>query len=584
MKIHEKINLHTLDYVVIALYLFVVLAMGFLFWAKDKYGKKKITKDKAKHFFTGGGRNSTFVVGMSLFATISSSLFFLNNPGQVVISRWMWMGAQFAILAIIPLVSIYIVPFYRRMKESTAYSYLENRFHYSLRALSSISFIIFQIFRVAVVLYVPTLGLSLIIDINPIVILIFIGLTITITSAFGGFKAVIWTDTMQGIVMLFGTVLILILAIFSIDWGSSTFVSHQIFDKASVKPDLINAGFFLIFVYNLINAAYAYMGSQDVTQRYKGTNSLKQIKKTLWTAFGISLFSAFLFFGVASLIYMFFSSKGYYLDGAANSIQAIAGKGAKGAQYFSYFIASSLPIGIVGLLIASVFAAGQSTVSSGLSSLSNSIIVDFVIRFKKLNDKTTTILSKAFVGIFGILGTAFGIVLIVTNQDGLFNYFAGIIAVLNAPTIAIFLLGIFTKRTNWIGALTGFTLASILGVFLWIFSQKFIPDDLRIKIHSAITTMINFGVAIVFGYVVSIIVDKFKISYVKHNLTNKTFWTRTEEFKKINDIESEYEEVLAKSTKKGFKQWDLLERLEKEKNDLEKIVDSQTFYSTSSTV
>ncbi|MXR11719.1 sodium:solute symporter family transporter [Mesomycoplasma hyorhinis] len=156
-----------LDWAIIVIYLVAILGIGLLFWWLQKRSKQT---GSTKHFFTGGGKNLVWVVGISVFATITSSLFFLNSPGTVMGSRWAWIDTNIAIIAMIPVVIKWVIPFYIRMKESTAYSFLENRFHYSLRAVNSLSFIIFQIFRVAVVLFVPTVALSIIIDIDSIVI------------------------------------------------------------------------------------------------------------------------------------------------------------------------------------------------------------------------------------------------------------------------------------------------------------------------------------------------------------------------------------------------------------------------------
>ncbi|SYV91778.1 Predicted symporter, partial [Mesomycoplasma hyorhinis] len=100
-----------------------------------------------------------------------------------------------------------------------------------------------------------------------------------------------------------------------------------------------------------------------------------------------------------------------------------------------------MPIGITGLILSAIFASTQSTVSSGLSALANSIVVDFIAKFKpNTPDRTLALISKLLVFIFGTLGILFGNVLISTKQDDLFNYFTGFIGLLNAPTIAVFLL------------------------------------------------------------------------------------------------------------------------------------------------
>lgn len=562
----QKIGLHPLDWAIIAIYLIAILGIGLLFWWLQK---RKKHANSTKHFFTGGGKNPVWVVGISIFATITSSLFYLNTPGTVMGSRWAWIGSNIAIVAMIPVVIKWVIPFYRRMKESTAYSFLENRFHYSLRAVNSLSFIIFQVFRVAVVLYVPTLALSVIIDISPILILIIVGIVTVVITTIGGFKAVVWSDAIQGIVLLGGIVLVIIIGLARTNWGSDTLKYHQILDESSFKPTLVFPGIIMLAVYNTINSLYSFMGSQDVTQRYKGTKSVRQVRQTLWIMFWASIATMLLFFGAGSILYTYFSSQGYYVDNTVGSgINNIVGTEGSGPAFFSFFIAGSLPIGIVGLILSAIFAATQSTVSSGLSALSNSIVVDFIARFKpNLPDKTLSLISKALVLFFGVLGILFGIVLIATKQDDLFNYFTGFIGLLNAPTIAIFLLGIFTTRTNWKGALLGFTVATVVGICIWLPTQKFIsPNGAVFSFSGAWLTLITFSVALGLGYLGSLILPA-----EQNDLTNRTYWTRSKEFIDLMNLEEELDKAEKRKDEKA-----ILE-LQVQVNHLTKVVDSQGY-------
>lgn len=184
-----------------------------------------------------------------------------------------------------------------------------------------------------------------------------------------------------------------------------------------------------------------------------------------------------LFFGTGSVIYTYFSSHNPADNGIPQVkfqqpadpnffLQTVSGRGnASLNQLTIYFISKTMPMGLVGLILAAIFAATQSTVSSGLQALSNSIAVDFIKRFNtRISDRVLTYVSKGLVALFGAFGIGFAILLQQTGQRQFFDYFTGIVGVLNGPTIAIFVLGLYTRKTESWGATTGAIVASLIAI------------------------------------------------------------------------------------------------------------------------
>lgn len=161
-------NFSWLDWVVIVFYLLAMLAMGAFFFLQAKGQKAKGQFNNSKYLTAKGMKIPALVIGLSIWATGLSSITFLSTPGLAFKTGWMSAIAQLSFFLVVPILIKFVVPFYRRMRESTAYAYLVKRFHYSLRAIASISFILFHIFRIAIVLYIPTLALSLFVNINVI--------------------------------------------------------------------------------------------------------------------------------------------------------------------------------------------------------------------------------------------------------------------------------------------------------------------------------------------------------------------------------------------------------------------------------
>ncbi|MGY6172124.1 sodium:solute symporter family transporter [Candidatus Mycoplasma pogonae] len=585
----KESGLTYIDWIIIALYLVLILGIGLFFFLKTYFAKK----DNTNNFFTGGGKNPIVVVGLSLWATITSSLFFVNTAGTVVDSAWLWAGANVALIGIAPLVAVIIIPFYRRIKETTAYAFLEKRFSYAVRAINSISFILFQVFRVAIVLFVPVTVLTVAVDFNPYLLLIIMGIVVVLMTAFGGFKAVIWSDAIQGAVLLIGIFVIIIMGLSKTDWGLKDGAYHKILSENSYKIGLGTTGMAFIFMYSIVNSLYAFMGSQDVTQRYKGTKSLASVKKTLYITSGLGVVTMLLFFGAGSILWTFYARNAEYpgfVEDGLKALPKINGDYMKAQNFLPFFIATQLPTGLIGLLFAAIFAASQSTVSSGLSAVANSIIVDFVQRGgkSKLSDKALTWISKGIVLLFGSLAVLSGALLIYTKQDKLFDYFTGVISILNAPTVAVFILGIFSVRANFKGVLVGQIVALIIGIPIWLFTQNFMPDYLKISFHGGWLTLVTFLTTLIVGYFTSLIFTKLNTMKIgdkmpsppinEHEiakLINRTVFTTTKEWKELSRIDANihiFEKLVAK------KQIDpsYLKRLEERYKELDKIVSQQS--------
>ncbi|WP_371246560.1 hypothetical protein ACA758_00910 [Mycoplasmopsis agassizii] len=596
-------QLHAVDWVLMILYFVVVLAISFVTWWYQR--KRKLTKD-SKTFFDGGGKVNPIFVGLSMWSTILSSIFFVSTVGNTIANGWMWTAANVALIGVTPLVTMFVIPFYRRFKSTTAYSYLETRFGYSTRALTSILFILFQIFRVAVVLYIPTLALSIFVNINPYALLFIITLIVVVTSIFGGFKSVLYNDSLQGIVLLGGMILVLGFALAkgqNLAHSSGTALPLQeILTKKNFELTVAQSGFVFIFVFNIINSMYTFMGSQDVVQRYKATRSVSTVKRTLWITAGLGVVTVLLFFGAGSAVWSYYTAQGYNLamngvdssakfhaitsayaengtnvtpkliDTAANSLgltsaeayktdanmQAVLTRvgelNAGAANQISvslkhgnqtailpWFIASELPIGVVGIIFAAIFAASQSTVSSGLSAMVQTIMVDFVNRWRPgIKDQTKTLISKILILVFGVWAFAFGSLIVFSGEGDFVGYITGIIGLFNAPIFGAFVLALYTTRSNKWGVFTAMLVVFFGTLPVWALTQSFTPAASKIVFNGQWLTIVSFVATVSIGYSLSIVTNQLfpKLKPVLASLENQTWFTRTAAFKEAVKFEA----------------------------------------------
>lgn len=481
----SKVGFGTLNWVVLIVYLLAMLGVG-------AYFTKKASKN-TDSFFKAEGKIPAWAAGFSIYATTLSAITFMSTPEQAFLNDWSYAVGNLSIIIIIPLLAKYYVPFFRKLKVTTAYEYLEARFSPILRALSSILFMLYHIGRVAIVIYLPIIAITSVSNINPILIALIVGGLCIVYTFLGGIEGVIWSDVIQGFLLLGGALLVCIVGIAYIDGGFGTLVNdvatHQkFFSAADVNYHDLSKFIPLILAGQIFNSLYQYTGSQDVVQRYQATGSVEETKKSLITNGWLAFITIPLFFGMGTVLFSFYQHAGS-LPGDFNTSAIVP-----------YFIITQLPAGVAGLVIAAIFAAAQSTISSSLNAISACAITDFKQRFfaDKLKGIKDVALARIIIIISGLLGLAVAIYLLVGNTSETWNLFLAITGMFGVPIAGIFAVGIFTKRANAMGALLGL----IISIVLTYFIQK-------VSVSPFITSSVSFISSFVITYLLSLCTPKY---------------------------------------------------------------------------
>ena len=183
------------NWIVVVVYLLGMVAIGYWFMKRE-------ASSSTEAYFRGGQKIPFWVAGLSIFATMLSAITFMAVPGVAYAKDWNGYIGQWPILIIVPLVVMFYLPFYRRLNITTAYEYLEKRFNVATRVIGSVTFMLFHIGRVAIVLYLPALALSSVTDINVLAAIAVIGILCVIYTVMGGIEAVVWTDAIQALVLI----------------------------------------------------------------------------------------------------------------------------------------------------------------------------------------------------------------------------------------------------------------------------------------------------------------------------------------------------------------------------------------------
>ena len=173
----------TLDYTLLGIYLAALVVMGIYFSRREK---------STEDYFLAGRRIPWWAAGVSLFGTQLSAITFMAVPAKVYATDWTYLVNTLAIVLVAPLVIYLYLPFYRRLNLTTAYEYLERRFNGLTRMLASAAFILFQLGRMAIVLYLPAMALSTVTGVNVYICILVMGVLSTIYTVLGGIEAVVW--------------------------------------------------------------------------------------------------------------------------------------------------------------------------------------------------------------------------------------------------------------------------------------------------------------------------------------------------------------------------------------------------------
>lgn len=331
------------DLVILVVYLAAVLFAGLHFAKKEMKGKE---------YFKGDGTVPWWVTSVSIFATLLSPISFLSLAGNSYAGTWIMWFAQLGMLLAIPITIKFFLPIYSKLDIDTAYHYLELRFgSKGLRVLGAVMFIIYQIGRMSIIMYLPCMVLGSLTGISVNLLIIIMGIIAIIYSYTGGLKSVLWTDFIQGSVLLIGVTFALIFLLAHLDGGFGA-IAHALTAEhkfLAVDQPIFNANIFKDSVFIMIvgagfNTMASYVSSQDIVQRFTTTTDTKKLNKMMLANGGLSIFIATVFYLIGTGLYVFYQQ---------NALPPAAAQD----QIFASYIAFELPVGVTGLLLAAIYAA-----------------------------------------------------------------------------------------------------------------------------------------------------------------------------------------------------------------------------------
>ncbi|MDD4192745.1 MAG: sodium/solute symporter, partial [Mangrovibacterium sp.] len=437
---HTQFRFGLLNSGVIFLYFLVLLIIGYLF-----SGKQKNTED----YFKGGGRIPWWAAGISLFGTALSAITFMAIPAKTFSTDWSYFLFNMSIFLTAPVIIFLFIPFYGRLKMTTAYEYLEQRFNLTVRLLGSVSFTLFQIGRMGVILLLPSLALNVVTGMDVFLCILLMGIISLIYTLMGGIEAVIWTDVIQVVVLLAGAIIALILIISQVDGGIGGIyemaVENRKFNLLDLQLTLREPTVWVMLIGGLFTNITTYGTDQTMVQRYLTTKTEKEARQSIWTNAWMTIPATILFFSIGTALFAFYSTFPEKMDPSLESPDSV----------FPWYIASQMPDGLSGLLIAGIFAAAMSSLSSSMNSSATAYVTDIHFRFGLTSKVSPLKIARFSTLIFGLAGTLFALFMATWDIQSLWDEFNKLIGLIIGSLGGLFLLGILTRRANAAGALTG---------------------------------------------------------------------------------------------------------------------------------
>jgi SSS family solute:Na+ symporter len=487
--------LKALDLIVFFVYMIGVTAFGSSFYRKNK---------SSAAFTLGNSAIPGWVVTMSIFATFVSSISFLALPGNAFQSNW----NAFVFSLSIPVASYmavkFFVPLYRKANSPSAYAYLETRFGPWARVYASACYLLTQIMRMGTILYLLALPVNAMFGWNIVIIIVVTGLAVMIYSLLGGIQAVVWTDAIQGIVMISGALLCLGYILFSMPEGPGQMVEiaseHNKFSLGSFGLSLKESTFWVVLVYGIFINLNNYGIDQNYVQRYMASKSDREAKRS-------ALFGGLLYIPVSLVFFLIGTSLYSYYTAQPDLLPAELAGAQVSDRVFPFFIVNNLPAGFTGLLIASIFAAGMSTISTSINSGSTVILTDYYKRFTKkvVTDKDSMKVLYISSLTFSIIGIIIGVAMI--NVQSALDAWWKLASVFSGGMLGLFLLGAFVKVVNVKAAIIGVILGLIAILWLSLSPMIFTEEPLinfASPFHTYLTIVIGTLIIFFTGFLATI--------------------------------------------------------------------------------
>jgi solute:Na+ symporter, SSS family len=440
------------DWTIVGIYFLLVIAISVIV--------SRNMQRTTSGFFLGGGKIPWWAAGLSIFGSKLSALTFIAIPAKAYATDWVYLLNNVMIVVVAPIVVYFYLPYFRKLKLTSVYEYLNIRFNRQVKWLGSLTFVLFQVSRLGIVIYLPALVLSAVTGIDIFICIVGTSVITTAYSVSGGIEAVVWTEVMQVGVLLGGALATLFFIASSMNGGFGQLFSeamqHDKFRLAIPDWTITEPVLWVVFVGGFLTQLVTYSSDQVVVQRYLTTSTEKEAKKSIYTNAILVIPASLIFFSVGTALWVYYRHHPAALNPHGRT-----------DDVFPWYISNQLPSGLAGLVIAGLFAATMSTISSSMNSIATVITTDFYQSIRPASsDRQRFTFARWTTVVLGGLGCLIAIYMVYLRNASIWDQYIKIIGLFGGCLAGMFVAGIFFPRIHSAGIITGFIVSAICLYFI----------------------------------------------------------------------------------------------------------------------
>ena len=448
-------HLHLADYIIILSVLCITIWLGL------RFANKQTTTES---YFLSKGNFPSWALGLSLLSTLISSNTFLGYPEQGFQSNWIYLLQGFIVPVVLLGTIWFIVPLFRRVIGLSTYEYFEKRFGKFARYYSSSSFIIRQFAGMGSVLTLVALAIFKLTNIEPVIILLCLGLVLIILNLKGGMQAVIWLDVFQGFMLFASGFICLGILLFSIKGGIPEAIkvasenNRTGFGPYDFKLDKLS--FWVLVINGAFYAIQKYATDQTVVQRYLTAKTDKSaIRASLMGIFlTVPIWTIFMFIGTA--LFVFYKQNPLPADVSAKTV-------------FPYFMMTNLPTGLIGFIVAALISAAICSLSADINSNAAVAMEDYYKKFRPgKSDKENLFAGKVMVLLSCFFAIGMAYFYLKFSSGGIIDLIFTVYAIFSGGIVGIFMLGVFSARANRQGVNIGIIVCILFTAYAFFTSTE----------------------------------------------------------------------------------------------------------------
>jgi SSS family transporter len=472
-----RMGLQQIDLAIIGVYLAGITLFGLRFRKRQR---------SLRDYFLADRNIPWWAIALSIVAAETSTLTIISIPGLAYDTNFTFLQLVFGYLIGRVIISFVLLPQYFRGDLYTAYQLIERRFGSTLRSITAGLFLITRAAAEGVRVYAVSIVVAIALGTGEIWSIAIITLLTLVYTFEGGLAAVIWTDVIQTVIYIGGTLVGMHTILHLVPGGRDAIHAFaDVTDKFRVFDFSFTFAKPYTFWAGIIGGTFLTTAShgtdQLIVQRLLAARSQKQSVTALLSS-GLAILIQFaLFLQVGAMLYAFYHRPSASFGGADH--------------IYPTFIVTQMPHGISGLLIAAILAAAMSNLSAALNSLSSSSILDFYLRGRTAdNDRRQILLSRVATIFWGMV--LFGLAILSLHKRGrVIEVGLQIASVAYGALLGVFLLGVLTKRANQAGALIGMTCGLATETYLWHDGR--IAWTWWVAIGTAVTFLVGYAASLV---------------------------------------------------------------------------------------